>query len=609
MRKTALLFTLLFASATLLRAQEDAILVSEVIATPNYLIAVISGVLLAFGFQYLLTALSVAIGLTAVPNVKEAYAKSKAQPSDAERARLRGSRYGTPRYVRQGNVTLALYEDDAADEDGSGTDGAPVGVTISTAIGAWNAVTTAISLFLATLLALHLSPVLNDYIALTLALTIWATFFMLLFWLESRFATTAIGGLVSAATSGLKSAGEAVKGMIAPNPVKEVTNAVESTMADLQSHLSDGLDTDKIVDAINGFTKEVDKTVPSYDQLKKDITEIVERGTKAANEGDGSNPAKWTAIQSVIQSAIGSDDGASGGTNQERKEQLKKLMAELKATYEKDGLTADGVKDALKSADIADDTQIDEYMDKITSVFSTSAPQDFSKDGLLKKLQSLVDEGQLSVDELKSGKIRERLAGMDREQVTAMVAANTSLDRAQIDNYVDQAMSVFEMLKAKLPTGVTGESSGGDTTGIAAQAQALIAQYLGTGSGKTAQFDFAAIKNQVQSVLADPQDTVSTVRRRLASMDRDTLVQALIDRTSLSRADIDKAADQIDTMRTDLEGKLHELESQARTTLRQTERKAVIQAEHARKTAVTAAWWLVIAILVSAGGAVLGTLV
>ncbi len=622
--KTLKKFTLLnlftFSVVATAMAQDDTAFVTEIVGTPNYLIVVICGVLLAFGFQYLLTALSVAIGLTAVPNAKEAYAKAKARPDDPDRTRFRAS--GTPRYVREGNVTIAVYEDDDDHDnkyDNDGADGAPIGVTISSALGIWNAITTAIALFAATLLALHLSAVLNEHIAITLALTIWATFFMLLFWLESRFASTVIGGLVSAATSGLKSAGEAVKNMVAPSPVDKVADRVESTMADLESHLSDGFDTDKLVDAINNFGKKVEKNTPSYDQLKSDLEDIVRSGAEAGQKGGGGNPAKWTAIQSVIQTVTENSDGSGGDDSpesKERKQKLKDLMADLKATYDKEGLTQEGVKDALKNADVVDDATVDKYMDKIGSVFSGSGEADFSKEGLLKKMQGLIDEGELSVDDLSKEKVREKLKGMDRTKVTELVAANTALNKDQIDNYVDQAMSVLEMVQGKLAAvGVTGNANGtgGADAGVLAQAQKLVMQYLGGTDGKDggqgAGFDFNSIKKEVMAALADPKDSVSTVRKRLASMDRDTLTKTLIDNTSLSRADIDEAVHRVDTMRADLETKLIELETKARATLRQTERQAVIQAEHARKTAVAAAWWLVVAIVVSGAAAVAGAFV
>ncbi len=614
MKKNFLLLTSLLAlTLTACDEYENGAMVTGIVATPNYLIAVISGVLLAFGFQYLLTALSVAIGLTAVPNAKEAYAKAQAKPDKPDRARFSGS--GTPRYVREGNVTIAVYDDDYEDDhenkyDTHNADNAPIGVTISSAIGIWNTVTTAIALFCATALALTLSPVLTAGIAITLALTIWATFFMLLFWLESHFATTAIGGLVSAATSGLKTAGEAIKSMVAPSPVDKIADTVESTIGDLETHLTDGFDTDKIVDAINNFGKKIDKKTPSYDQLKSDLEDIVKSGAEAGNKGSSGSPAKWTAIQSVIQTVTekSGEVGKDSPESQERKQKLKDMMSELKAQYDKEGLTQEGVKDALKKADVVDDATIDKYMDKIAAVFSGSSATDFSKEGLTKKVQSLVDEGNLSVDDLSKEKLREKLKGMDREKVTALVAANTALDKEQINRYVDQAMSAFEMIQNKLAS-ATGGGSGKADAGIAAQVQALVAQYLGGSDSSGAGFDFASIKKQVMGALADPKDSVTTVRKRLASLDRDTLVKTLTDRTSLSKGDIDHAVAQVDTMRADLEHKLTELETKARATLKRTERQAVIQAEHARKTAVTAAWWLVIAIVVSGLASIGGAMV
>ncbi|TYC10755.1 hypothetical protein ES677_10575 [Bizionia gelidisalsuginis] len=55
-----------------------------------------------------------------------------------------------------------------------------------------------------------------------------------------------------------------------------------------------------------------------------------------------------------------------------------------------------------------------------------------------------------------------------------------------------------------------------------------------------------------------------------------------------------------------IKSKVQKIEQKAQEQLEMTKRKAVIQAEHARKTAASAAWWLIITVVFSAEAAMLG---
>ena len=168
-----------------------------VLSTPGFFIVVLAGVLLACGFQFLLTALSVAGGVTAAPNIKEAYVKNK--------------------YKNEG-----IDDDDDDDDDNQydySNDNVPMGVKITSALGIWNVLTASVSLFFATWLAMQLVPLAPEGTYITLALTIWATFFMLMFYTEGRLVGTLVGGLINTAVSGLRAAGSGVASIFTPSPL------------------------------------------------------------------------------------------------------------------------------------------------------------------------------------------------------------------------------------------------------------------------------------------------------------------------------------------------------------------------------------------------------
>jgi len=74
----------------------------------------------------------------------------------------------------------------------------------------------------------------------------------------------------------------------------------------------------------------------------------------------------------------------------------------------------------------------------------------------------------------------------------------------------------------------------------------------------------------------------------------------------VSQENINKVSEQYEAAVEEVKERVDEIEIKARQAYEMTKRKAVIQAEHARKTAAIAAWWLLITILVAGATSVLG---
>ena len=607
MKKTFLTPALLLCAATVAYAQ-DVALVTDIVATPNYIVAIISGVIIAFAVQYLLTALSVAIGISATPDLKHKYAELKAQPNDPTRA-------GHKRW-------------DEMDEKST-----PLGVVISTGMGVWNTLTTAIALFAGTSLALTLSPVLTAPIAITLALTIWGLFFMLLFWLESRFASTIVGGLISTATAGIKSLAQGVADLVTPSPMSKAESFADATISKLESSFGGSLDSDRIVEAIQNFGQQINKSVdnagnqvaktvddklgnvPSYEQLRKDIRNIVQEGAQAGK----SNPAKWTAIQSVIQTAIegssSSDNAGAGGAS--KRSQLQDLLKELKANYDQQGGDAVAAFKQTASAKTSlSEEDIDAYVEQVKQTIGSSTSADVDSGALSRKLQDLLQRGG------GNSKLLEKLTSIDQETIKQLVANNTSMSKEQVDSFVSKALKAINDLREQLTQGNFQEamSTVEDATGVhlqesVDQVQAMVTSFLGGGTSTRGSsdsndggLDFAGIKRIVTDLISKPDDTIAAVRSRLTNFNADDIVERLpIAANSTAEAKM-QLRDTLNTARTEIETRINQLEASAHGTYRQAERRAVIEAEHLRKSAMTAAWWLVISIVVSGLAAVGGAL-
>ena len=186
-------------SATDIDTAEKAALV---FSGPKFFTALISGVLLAFGFQLLLTNLSVAAGISYLGRSSHA-------------------------------------DSDKNDEEGFG------GTIrkISTGVGIWTLVTVTLALFIACFLAVKLSLFDQWWFGAIVGLVIWATYFSLLVWVSSTTVGSLVGSVVNAATSGfqaiLGTATAAIGGGVAS---RQVVATAEAAAGAFRRELTSAID-------------------------------------------------------------------------------------------------------------------------------------------------------------------------------------------------------------------------------------------------------------------------------------------------------------------------------------------------------------------------------
>ena len=197
---------------------------SVVFSGPQFFIALISGILLAFAFQLLLTNLSVAAGI---------------------------SYLGRP---------PSSHHDDA-DNGGSGVRG------ISTMVGVWTLVTVTLALFLACFFAVQLSLLATERLGAIVGLVIWAAYFSILVWVSSTTVGSLIGSVVGAATSGFQSiVGTATAAIGSKMAQNQMVSTAEAVAAAVRNELGSGIDPDSIRESVEGYVQRL--RLPGFDLSK-----------------------------------------------------------------------------------------------------------------------------------------------------------------------------------------------------------------------------------------------------------------------------------------------------------------------------------------------------
>ncbi|NEU76510.1 MFS transporter [Hassallia byssoidea VB512170] len=207
--------------------------VSVAFSGPKFLVAMLSGVLMAFAFQFLLTNFSLAVGIAALGG-------------------------------------------DSSDDDSQS-----LGSTIRNVeakVGIWALITASIALFAACFLAVKLSLIGSAALGAIIGVVIWSAYFSLIVWLGSSAVGSLIGSLVKTASAGFQGMMGTATAALGANAAKnQMVSTAEDITAAVRRELTSGFDSDSIKNTLQSSlsslqlpkldTKDIRN---QFDQLLKD---------------------------------------------------------------------------------------------------------------------------------------------------------------------------------------------------------------------------------------------------------------------------------------------------------------------------------------------------
>lgn len=539
------------------------VIADDVIVDSNFLIAIIAGVILALAFQFILTAISVAAGVTAVGDIKKNYAKSKAEPGDS-----------------------SVKEEYKFDQDYSS--GTSMGVKITTAFGIWSVVTTSIALFGATALALNLNIIESEWTNITTALVIWGLFFLLLFYLEAKIASTLIGNLISAATSGLRSSANMIGSMFAPSPEKKVENVLGNTIDKIRKEFNNGLNTDKLSKVLDNFLNRVDNKIPDYDNLKNDLEGIAKKSRNKNTSG------KWMAVQQVLTKMIAENSDSNDSEKKGKAQRLQEVLNTVVSKYNESPGKVEGIKNVVEEFTDMERQQIDRRINDLKDYFSSTSDKGLSKSSLQDKVKEILNEPNVAIS-----MISDNYNKLDRKTIIDLLDKNTNLKREELENYAERISSTVQS--------VTKEFDKENENRLVKRMEMRVANFFD--STERDELDFNLLKDDVKKIMDNPKDSLEVIKKRFSTFDNNTLRALVTNNKYIKEENIDTIIETIENGKKEVMDKVAQIETTAGQQMQIAKRKAIIQAEHARATASSAAWWLVLSTILSAVAAIAGGMV
>lgn len=212
---------------------------------------------------------------------------------------------------------------------------------------------------------------------------------------------------------------------------------------------------------------------------------------------------------------------------------------------------------------------------------------ELNPEGIKRDLQLLLNDPRGGVESLS-----ERLSHFDRSTVVTLLQARGDMSEEEAARIVDQVLSVREQFVEQVRAiqrriqdvvdGVFGK----------------IRNYLNALDRPELNYD--GIKRDVRKLFYDPQAGFESIRDRLGSFDRNTLVAIMSSREDISEAEANRIIDQIEGARNNVLQRAERIQQEAQRRLEDVKRQAQQQAEETRKAAASAAWWLFATAVVSA---------
>lgn len=543
-----------------------------VINAPQFFVAIIAGILLAFGFQSVLTALSVAVGLSATPDLAELSAKHHARAM----ARKDG------------------FIDD--DEEKIKKDGS-LAVKVTTTFGFWALITTSIALFFATWLAVKLSFVSVTEIGLVLGLVIWAAFFVIMTYLELRTVRSAMGGIVSLAFSSFRGTFDAVRSVFTPSLNKQIEDASRKSVRAIYDEINQIAHHDHLDRRLHDYLMDLKPAVPDYNRIRDDVRELIDH--IQIEEKINVEEEDVVRVLSLHLEKNGKIINKQNAT---------KLMDTARQATREAKRQSQPVDKAMAAAQAVlpmKQEELQHYLQRITDYLNESGAEELNPQELRHDIEEIFAHPGASAEI-----IRHRLSSIDENTIRKLLINHPKVSEEQADKYTGMLMQALEYVKGKHATNGNGLNKPVEGRSSKKKLPQKVEEKLHSyfDSLDHPELNYEVLKNDFTEILHDPAAAPRVLRERLAHLDKDAVVALLSSNSHISQRQAETIANKAMEARDVVNDKIHWVEDEALRRYNQMSRRTILAAEHARESAVAASWWTVGTAMVSGIAAAVGGL-
>jgi hypothetical protein len=516
-----------------------------------FFVSLLVGFILAAAFEMTLTALSIAAGVSALkPAGRKPAGKEKPRDSGESSA------WETAR-------------------------------TFSTAYGAWMLVSQCLSLFFACWLAVKLSLSTSHFIGGVLGLGIWGFYSLAMTAMEMSALSSLAGSVKDAAMAGMRSIKDAAAGAFSRSSEKQAAKSAESVVSAVREEFLGGGD----------FRKQLQKFVRELRPEPVDPSQIREELGRLFNDAE-------------IRSMTVHDDKldrdklvyslhlkyGTGERMAEAAQGVKGAATAVKEEVQSDKPAVEKAIDAGLRAAGASKEDAEGTRRKWEEYLRSTGKEALNPDEIKKELERLFTDPQGTFSALRT-----RAAELfNRSTLTSILTARKDLSPEDAERAADWIDHTIQAIRQR------GESAQGTLAGFQQGALAKVRDYL-NGLNRP-ELKYEGLRDALTRLFHDPKAGMEDLMHRVKSMDRETLKAIISSRKDTTPEDAEHLLNEIEGTRDRMVNRVESMKQEVERRLAKAKEEALHQADEARKTAATAAWWAFITAVGSGAAAVAGAL-
>ena len=558
-----------------------------VFSGPQFFIALIAGILMAFAFQFLLTNFTLAAGISAGDNPLE----------DAE--------------TWGGKIKAVEFK-----------------------LGALALVTVNIALFIACFLAVKLTLINSLTLGAITGVVIWSAYFLLLLWVSSTAVGSVVGSVANTASSGLQGVMTIVTTALGGRAANaQIVNTVEESVEAVRRELSSTVDPTRLQETVQDYV--ADLPIPNLDlkQIRNDLENLLS-GSELRSIAESDilqNVNRQTFVDLVSSRTDLSKQDINGIADQleaawqkvlgqpYKTEPQAKLLNFLQSASPEE-LTSDQLSDklgqlvgvgagksdggngnggfgeqaaqigvsalmnrVLSRTDLSDldvekiSSQLQQFKDQATEEakhlssevaervpgqpFSTikadvenylinSKPWHLNRETIKQEFKDVIYDAEAAPKA-----VRQQLEQLNRDDLVNLLESRDNFTSEKIADIADQLEGIRQEVLETVQDAESEEKSQDIRT--------RVENYLRHTNKE--ELNPEGIERDFQALLDDPQAGIDALRDRLSQFDRDTLIQLLSQREDLSQEDIEQRVNQLESTRDRVLSQAQELQDQAKS--------------------------------------------
>lgn len=499
---------------------------AALLAGSHFWLAIVAGLVLAVGFQFLLTNLSFAAGVSAM----------RIGPGDSDEPE---------RYPRAGKGRT--FGERARQ--------------LTSGIGLWALVTASIALFFASWLAVELSLTISGLLGAIIGLTIWALFYLVMSTVRATAAWSLVGTLLRTVGAGIRTTWGGMSGAMARSDESRAADVAARITRSVKEELFRDVRMDRVRDEIRGYVEQLAPKPISPADVRKEVQQL-----HAVAQGVDD------ALRVIKEEAFSGKD---------------RLTTVADTALRLTGRSKDEAVSAR--------TRVEEWL-------RSTGKEALDPDGIKRDLERLFAEPAMGLAALK-----ERARLFDRDTLVAVLAQRSDVTSEEAHRIVDTVERWGRALLARGQAIGVPAIGGPDTAAARERVTSKVRAYLE--SLKRPELDYEGIRADVERLLEEPGVGADAIAERIKAVDRDTIKAILASRRDLDENDAERIIQQVEAARDSVNRRVRALRDEVERRLLVARDETLRQAEEARKTAATAAWWSVATAVVSAIAAAFGGMV